>query len=292
MAWLQVHQTLKDHRKLFDAADELEIQPVHMMGLLISFWMWALDNTPTGDLDGITPRMIARAAQWDGPAEKLSTALIRAGWLDENGDGKLTIHDWYEYTGKLIDQRQAEKERSQRRRAAAAASANGNTDDRQTTDGQPQDGRRKAKGRVDQSRQDQTKESKDPPSPSGEGETTGRSAIEVRFAEFWSAYPKKVAKQYALKAWKRLKPDADLHDRIMRAVDAQKRSEQWRRENGRYIPNPATWLNGGQWENETEEVSNNAADRRDTPQPDAGTGDVGKDWTKGFKPADDDTGDE
>lgn len=292
MAWLQVHQTLKDHRKLFDAADELEIQPVHMMGLLISFWMWALDNTPTGDLDGITPRMIARAAQWDGPAEKLSTALIRAGWLDENGDGKLTIHDWYEYTGKLIDQRQAEKERSQRRRAAAAASANGNTDDQQTTDGQPQDGRRKAKGRVDQSRQDQTKESKDPPSPSGEGEAAGRSAIEVRFAEFWSAYPKKVAKQYALKAWKRLKPDADLHDRIMRAVDAQKRSEQWRRENGRYIPNPATWLNGGQWENETEEVSDNAADRRDTQQPDARTGDAGKNWTKGFKPADDDTGDE
>lgn len=292
MAWLQVHQTLKDHRKLFDAADELEIQPVHMMGLLISFWMWALDNTPTGDLDGITPRMIARAAQWDGPAEKLSTALIRAGWLDENGDGKLTIHDWYEYTGKLIDQRQAEKERSQRRRAAAAASANGNTDDQQTTDGQPQDGRRKAKGRVDQSRQDQTKESKDPPSPSGEGEAAGRSAIEVRFAEFWSAYPKKVAKQYALKAWKRLKPDADLHDRIMRAVDAQKRSERWRRENGRYIPNPATWLNGGQWENETEEVSDNAADRRDTQQPDARTGDAGKNWTKGFKPADDDTGDE
>ncbi|WP_287827100.1 hypothetical protein [Oscillibacter sp.] len=290
MAWLQVHQTLKDHRKLFDAADELEIQPVHMMGLLISFWMWALDNAPTGDLDGITPRMIARAAQWDGPAEKLSTALIRAGWLDEDGDsGKLMIHDWYEYTGKLIDQRQAEKERSQRRRAAAAASANGNTDDQQTTAGQPPDGRKKARGRVDQSRPDQTREGKDPPPPSAEGETAGKSAIEVRFAEFWSAYPKKVAKQYALKAWKRLKPDADLHDKIMRAVEAQKRSEQWRRDNGRYIPNPTTWLNGGQWDNETEEVRSDAEDRRDTQQHDAGG--TGKDWTKGFKPADD-TGDE
>ena len=46
MAWLQVHQTLKDHRKLFDAADELEITPPHMMGLLVSFWLWALDNAP------------------------------------------------------------------------------------------------------------------------------------------------------------------------------------------------------------------------------------------------------
>lgn len=58
MAWLQVHQTLKDHRKLFDAADELEITPPHMMGLLVSFWLWALDNAPKGDLAGITPRMM------------------------------------------------------------------------------------------------------------------------------------------------------------------------------------------------------------------------------------------
>ena len=46
MAWLQVHQTLKDHRKLFDAADQLEVEPPHMMGLLVSFWLWALDNAP------------------------------------------------------------------------------------------------------------------------------------------------------------------------------------------------------------------------------------------------------
>lgn len=137
MAWIQVHQTLKDHRKLFDAADELEISPPHMMGLLISFWLWALDNAPAGKLDGITHRMIARAAQYEGDAEKLAAALIRAGWLDENEDGELEIHDWYEYAGKLIDQRKAEKERSQRRRDAAAAAAGENADDQQTASGQP-----------------------------------------------------------------------------------------------------------------------------------------------------------
>ena len=72
MAWLQVHQTLKDHRKLFDAADQLEVEPPHMMGLLVSFWLWALDNAPTGSLVDITPRMISRAAQWDGDPEKLA----------------------------------------------------------------------------------------------------------------------------------------------------------------------------------------------------------------------------
>ena len=145
MAWIQVHQTLKDHRKLFDAADELEISPPHMMGLLISFWLWALDNAPTGKLDGITHRMIARAAQYEGDAEKLAAALIRAGWLDENEDGELEIHDWYEYAGKLIDQRKAEKERSQRRRDAAAAAAGRPTNGQRSAEERPQESRRQSR---------------------------------------------------------------------------------------------------------------------------------------------------
>lgn len=279
MAWLQVHQTLKDHRKLFDAADELEISPPHMMGLLISFWMWAIDNTPTGSLEGITPRMISRAAQWDGEAEKLANALIRAGWIDEKDNGTLEIHDWYEYAGKLIDQRQAEKERSQRRRAAAAASADGTENDQQATDGQPQDGPKATggKSRVEKSR----KRENTPPTPSNEGaETAEKSPVEVRFSEFWSSYPKKVGKQHALKAWSKIRPTAELHEKIMQAVEAQKRSEQWRRDNGRYIPNPATWLNGGYWDNE--EVTSDAGNQRDPERSDS----AGQNWGSGFKPAD------
>ena len=76
-------------------------------------------------------------------------------------------------------------------------------------------------------------------------------------------------------------PTAVLTERIMQAVDAQKRSDQWRRENGRYIPNPGTWLNGGYWDNE--EVNEGAENQRDPEQPDSS----GRDWGKGFKPADD-----
>lgn len=62
MAWIQIHQQLKDHRKVLAAADELDIEPAHMLGLLISFWLWAIDNAPDGSLAGISDRMIARAA--------------------------------------------------------------------------------------------------------------------------------------------------------------------------------------------------------------------------------------
>lgn len=84
----------------------------------------------------------------------------------------------------------------------------------------------------------------------GEPEPPKETALERRFAEFWAAYPKKVAKTAALKVWKRLKPTQELTEQMIAAIQTQKASEQWTREGGRYIPNPATWLNGGRWEDE------------------------------------------
>lgn len=85
------------------------------------------------------------------------------------------------------------------------------------------------------------------------------------FAIFWDAYPNKKAKTNALKAWNKIKPNGDLFDKIMRAVDIQKRSEDWQRENGRFIPYPATWLNGGYWDNEVKEVNTNGEAQHQQP---------------------------
>lgn len=70
------------------------------------------------------------------------------------------------------------------------------------------------------------------------------------FEEFWKAYPKKVAKQSALKVWEKLKPDEELTATILSAIEKQKRSATWKKDNGQYIPHPATWLNGKRWEDE------------------------------------------
>mgnify|MGYP004486988307 CR=1 FL=1 len=71
-----------------------------------------------------------------------------------------------------------------------------------------------------------------------------------RFDQFWEVYPKKQNKVAARRAWKKLKPDMDLCMEMGKALALQKRSEQWLEDDGRYIPHPATWLNGRQWENE------------------------------------------
>lgn len=72
------------------------------------------------------------------------------------------------------------------------------------------------------------------------------------FLEFWQAYPKKVGKGAAWSAWKKTKKQRPPNGRVVEAVNTQKRSDQWSRDGGQYIPNPATWLNQHRWEDEAE----------------------------------------
>jgi hypothetical protein len=70
------------------------------------------------------------------------------------------------------------------------------------------------------------------------------------FPAFWSLYPRKVAKRDAQKAWVKLSPGATLQVEILDAVLARATSEEWTKDGGRYVPYPASWLNGRRWEDE------------------------------------------
>ena len=70
------------------------------------------------------------------------------------------------------------------------------------------------------------------------------------FNQFWSAYPKHIAKQSAVKAFEKLKPDEKLLEAMLKAIEMQKESKQWEKDGGAFIPYPATWLNQHRWEDE------------------------------------------
>lgn len=70
------------------------------------------------------------------------------------------------------------------------------------------------------------------------------------FDRFWAAYPRKQNKERARRAWRRLNPDLALCRVMAKALELDKRSRQWRKDNGEYIPYPSSWLNGRMWENE------------------------------------------
>jgi hypothetical protein len=67
------------------------------------------------------------------------------------------------------------------------------------------------------------------------------------FDQFWAAYPRRVGKQDAQKAWAKVKPDAVLVALILKAIENQKQGADWRKDDGQFIPHPATWLRAGRW---------------------------------------------
>ncbi len=70
------------------------------------------------------------------------------------------------------------------------------------------------------------------------------------FEAFWNAYPKKKDKVRARTAFDKLNITDELLQKFLTAICEQKKSEDWQKENGRFIPYPATWLNGHRWEDE------------------------------------------
>ena len=67
------------------------------------------------------------------------------------------------------------------------------------------------------------------------------------FEQFWSIYPRKVGKGKAFDSWRKQKPNIN---EIEKALAWQKESKQWFESNGKFIPNPATYLNQHRWMDE------------------------------------------
>ena len=81
------------------------------------------------------------------------------------------------------------------------------------------------------------------------------SASPGLFDKFWSAYPKKKAKDDAKKAFDKRKPDRVLLDLMLSAIATQSKSEDWLKDGGKFIPYPATWLDDGRWQDEATAIN-------------------------------------
>ena len=72
------------------------------------------------------------------------------------------------------------------------------------------------------------------------------------FVEWWEAYPSKVGRLAALKIWKKnVHKKVDLK-KMLAILEKQKTSDKWTKDGGQFIPNPATYLNQGRWDDEVE----------------------------------------
>ena len=74
------------------------------------------------------------------------------------------------------------------------------------------------------------------------------------FDDFWKTYPRKTAKPAAIKAFKAAKINGALAD-VLADIETRKSRPDWLKNDGAFIPYPATYLNGRFWEDVTRRAS-------------------------------------
>jgi hypothetical protein len=70
------------------------------------------------------------------------------------------------------------------------------------------------------------------------------------FMQFWTEYPKKTAPAAAYKSWLKIKYKPATLNLIIEALKWQSKLPGWLKDNGQFIPMPATYLNQCRWQDE------------------------------------------
>lgn len=199
------------------------------VGKLMRLFRWFDQHTTDGNADGVTPTLLDRVLGVTGFTECVATV----GWIVVTEDG-ISLANFDKHNGATA------KSRAQGAKRAATHRSNASSNGGSNADGVTRPSPREEKRREDK---DNT-----PQPPTGGRQRRSDAGDEPDgFGEFWSAYPRKVGKDAARKAFAKRKPDAELLAKMLAAVAIQAKSTQWQRDGGQYIPHPSTWLNEGRW---------------------------------------------
>lgn len=269
---------MKWFRFYHDAIDDPKVQ--RLPGELFKFWINMLCLGSRSEDRGVIAldvEAIAFAVRVsDEDAAVMLAELVQRGLLEESGDG-FGIHNW--------EGRQRKSDNVSERVAEHRSRKKGNDETLpetlQATPGETEKPSARDRG---ESETDTEQEPETEDATASEARAKRPSSPNQRFTAFWDAYPRKVGKGDAAKSFARLKPDAALFAEMMAALDRQKRSEQWQRENGRFVPNPATWINQTRWEDDLPPPSRAPTPLRQPPNLRTHGHDEDVDWLGDYAP--------
>lgn len=212
---------------------------------LVMLWLIAWQQTPCGTLPS-DDQLIAARLGMSLPMFFANKDVLLRNWL-KHSDERL----YHPTITELVREKIARRDRETQRKAAYREKMKSQTvpcDTNGTDRGQGQD----SAGSDDTGTGTGTGKSKPIRSPSAS------VFVDDGFASFWENFPRKAAKQDAMKAWRKLKPTGQPLADLMAGLELQKSSEQWRKDSGKYVPYAATWLNGRRWEDELPTASEQA----------------------------------
>lgn len=223
MTWIKLDDKTPRHPKVAGLSDRAK-------------WAWLSSLCYASEFltDGAVPTAFLVTVP-----RRVQDEIVGAGlWRDTNG--AIEIHDYLEHQrdkASIRQQRDKNKNRQQRFRHGSSH-ADGNADGNAARNGVTN----APVTLLEESRRELEK--KEPI------QKTAQRPRSDRFDEWYAAYPKKVGKGAALKAWERIRPDAATVDRMLDALKWQRNQPNWLKDNGEFIPNPATYLNAARWEDE------------------------------------------
>lgn len=112
MAWIKVQQGVSDHRKTMAMARTFSADQDLIVGKLVRFWTWALDQAEDdGLLPDLTEEQLGQLAGWKRKPATFIASMVDAGFLEQRSEHRYAIHDWKTYAGKLNAKRQKDRER-------------------------------------------------------------------------------------------------------------------------------------------------------------------------------------
>lgn len=243
-SWIKFRTDLATDPAVIRIGAILGLDTFAVMGRLATVWVWADTHADRhGTVTLVTRDCLDSLTQCAG----FGAAMESVGWLESrSGEGAGIIFPRFDrHMGEGAKARAQAAKRKRRQRSREYS----NCHDMVTLESQ------NSVTREEESREEK-KEDKDTPQPPADAGASSKAKKKSAktdppgFAAFWSAYPRKTAKGDALKAFAKLAPDDTLLAQMLTALSWQARSDGWVRDGGKFIPHPATWLNGRRWDDE------------------------------------------
>jgi hypothetical protein len=217
---------LIDDPAVIAIAARLDLDEYAVVGRLHRLWAWANSHLLDGHARSVTPQQVDRLIS----TPNFATALQEAGWLQVRSDG-VAFPNFDRWNSQSAKKRILSAKRQQKSRHGNEPKVSRSERDKSVT--------REEKRR---------EEIKKPPLPPKGGVEEHR-----HFAEFWKAYPRKVKRPDAVRAFAKIDPGDELLASILAAIESQKRWPQWTKDGGQFIPHPASWLNAQAWNDQPPE---------------------------------------
>jgi hypothetical protein len=213
--WIKFELATMDKPEVCQIADAAGIDPDAAVGKLLRVWGWFDQQTECGNAPSVSKKLLDRLVGVSGFCDFMQSV----GWMVD-GDGIISLPNFDRHNGKTAKNRVL----TAKRVANHKVKSNDETNAPIVSGALPKEEKRREENKA------------------------LRAFIDEVFSKFWKLYPKKVSKKDAIKAW--IKIDPELFPKILEALTLHRASEGWVKDEGRFIPNAATWLNAERWEDE------------------------------------------